>query len=207
MENLGYCVIIANYGRAHLSQEVLKYSREVKAILNNSNENSKSNSNENNNNSNNNNTVITRKVCWALIDACCRCNESATMLEWVNQLGELTNSDRNQLISYYARSGLIELVESTVKEIESSGEDVSFTALNAIAKSFAKQGRFDKCVETLHRMRDRDMVPDAATALTLSQMFIRAGLHEQAQQIIQWRRYYAKSGQNTDDVESADVIV
>ena len=198
MEELGYCVLIANYGRARLSAEVLKFSRELKAILA---------APESEMSQTEKQQVVTRKVCWALIDACCRCNETTTMTEWIQQLGELTNTDRNQLISYYARCGMLDQVESAVKEIEDSGEDVSFTALNAISKSFAKQGRFDKCVEVLHRMRDREMVPDAATALTLSQMFIRAGLHEQAQQIIQWRRYYAKSGQMNNEMEGSDDVI
>ncbi|KEG09235.1 polyadenylation/uridylation factor 1 [Trypanosoma grayi] len=61
-----------------------------------------------------------------------------------------------------------------------------------MARGYAKVGRFDKTVETLHLLRDRNWVPDAATALSLSSAFLKAGLHEQAQQIVQWRRQYAK---------------
>jgi pentatricopeptide repeat protein len=154
---------------------------------------------------------------WAMIDAFCRCNDTAAMCEWIALLsaptaatgGEatpLSSGDKNQLIAYYGRCGMLDHVEAVAQSLEENGEDVSFNALNATAKAFARQGRFDKCVETLHKLRDRDMVPDAATALTLSQMFIRAGLHEQAQQIIQWRRFHARSGQ-PDQTEPEEVIV
>ena len=65
-------------------------------------------------------------------------------------------------------------------------------ALNAIARGYARTGRFDKAVECLHEMRDKNWVPDASTALQLSGAFLKAGLHEQAHQIIEWRRHYAK---------------
>jgi len=42
--------------------------------------------------------------------------------------------------------------------------------MNALAKGYARAGRFDKCVEVLHKMRDRNLVPDASTALALSQV-------------------------------------
>lgn len=152
--------------------------------------------------------TVSRKVHWAMIDALCRCNDTAAMSEWITLLTKdapLSSSDKNQLIAYYGRCGMLDHVDAIAQSIEEAGDDVSFTALNATAKAFARQGRFDKCVEALHKLRDREMVPDAATALTLSQMFIRAGLHEQAQQIIQWRRFHARSGQA--ETESEDVIV
>ncbi len=255
MDDLGYCVLISNYGRARLTAEVMRLAREVSALLAEergldaagagggpaeanapaagagatagaavaSLESAlsssppsvrlarSSSSSASSSSASPPGAVVTRKVVWSLIDALCRCNETAHMSEWIATLGELggggglSAGEKNQLISYYARCGMLDHVDATAAALEAAGEDVSFSALNAIAKSYARQGRFDRCVETLHRLRDRGMVPDAATALTLSQLFIRAGLHEQAQQIVQWRRYHAKAGQ--PETETEDVIV
>ena len=108
-------------------------------------------------------------------------------------LAALTTTERNNLIPYYCRAGAMEKVDQLVRLMESRQEDVGYAGLNAIAKGYARGGQFDRCVETLHHFRDRNLVPDASTALTLSGLFMKAGLHEQAQQIVQWRRQYSKA--------------
>jgi pentatricopeptide repeat protein len=191
MEELGYCVLISSYGRARLANEVLRLAGELKAIEDPVDRAA----------------ALSRKVLWCLIDALCRCHEVDTMHEWIQALGETSVAERNTLISYYCRCGLMDHAEEIARRIETEDdEDLAFSAFNALAKGHARLGRFDKTVEALHKMRDRNMVPDAATALTLSQLFVRAGLHEQAQQIVLWRRHYARSGQVAAD-DQEDVIV
>jgi len=192
MEELGYCVLISCYGRVRLANDVRRIAEEItqlKATLP----------------ADEWKHVVTRKVVWALIDAFCRCGDVESMQKWTAELGPLDSSDHAGLIAYYARCGLMDRADEHATAIETAGDDVPFGALNAMAKGFARTGRFDRSVEVLHKLRDRDMVPDAATALNLSQLFLKAGLHEQAQQIVQWRRQYASESSSSDGGD--DVIV
>eukprot|EP00657_Telonema_sp_P-1_P011995 TRINITY_DN801_c0_g1_i1.p2 TRINITY_DN801_c0_g1~~TRINITY_DN801_c0_g1_i1.p2 ORF type:complete len:111 (-),score=21.58 TRINITY_DN801_c0_g1_i1:145-477(-) len=100
------------------------------------------------------------------------------------------------LISYYCRAGLLDLVDQLQDEIENlHSSELSYTALNSLARGYATAQKFDRCVGILHQMRDRNLVPDSSTALALSSAFLKAGLHEQAQQIVQWRRQFAKESE------------
>jgi pentatricopeptide repeat protein len=191
MEELGYCVLISCYGRVRLINDVRTISDELKTLKASGAPEASD--------------VVTRKVHWALVDAFCRCGDVETMQYWVSELGELATADRAMLIAYFSRVGLMDRADEMATAIEAASEDVPFNALNALARGFAKTGRFDRSVEVLHKMRDRNLVPDASTALTLSQMFLKAGLHEQAQQIVQWRRQYSSTAQA--EAENEDVIV
>ena len=104
---------------------------------------------------------------------------------------EATESDQMAMIGYYCRAGLMDDVTVVVDDIEARGGELSYSALNALARGYATVGRFELAVTALHKMRDRSLVPDSSTTLALSSIFLKAGLHEQAQQIVQWRRQYA----------------
>lgn len=69
---------------------------------------------------------------------------------------------------------------------------LGYNVINSVARGYARAGRLDKSVQYLHKLRDRNWVPDASTALSLSTAFLKAGLHDQARQIIEWRRQYTK---------------
>ncbi|GET87708.1 hypothetical protein, conserved [Leishmania tarentolae] len=181
MDDITYCIMISSYGRSRLEKDVQRLFDEV------TNEENRS--------------LLTKRVVWSAIDAFCRCNSSAALEKCVELLGTLngdgqplSSSDYCGLIPYYCRMGQMEKVEEVVRLLHASGdtEALSYNALNAIARGYARTGRFDKTVETLHQIRDRNWVPDAATALQLSGAFLKAGLHAQAQQVIEWRRRYAK---------------
>lgn len=110
--------------------------------------------------------------------------------------GTSVEAAKMALISYYCRAGLLDLVDQLQDEIENlHGSELSYTALNSLARGYASAGKFDRCVGILHQMRDRNLVPDSSTALALSSAFLKAGLHEQAQQIVQWRRQFAKASE------------
>jgi pentatricopeptide repeat protein len=181
MDELGYCVIIAAYGRAKIVAELQRIAIELKTEEGAS-------------------KCITNKVVWSFIDAHCRCNDVHGMESWVAELVALGSGSDKQLtapqdmvmLSYYCRLGDMEKVDASVQKIEESGHSLSYGALNAIAKGYSKAGQFEKTVAVLHKMRDRNFVPDSATTLALSGAFLKAGLHEQAQQIVEWRRQYAK---------------
>ncbi|AYU77927.1 kinetoplast polyadenylation/uridylation factor 1 [Leishmania donovani] len=181
MDDITYCIMIAAYGRSRLDKDVQRLFDEVTKEENR--------------------PLLTKRVVWSAMDAFCRCNSTAGMekcvelLRALNGEGEaLTSSDYCGLIPYYCRMGQMEKVEDLVRLLHDKGdaEALTYNALNAIARGYARTGRFDKTVETLHQIRDRNWVPDAATALQLSGAFLKAGLHEQAQQVIEWRRRYAK---------------
>lgn len=183
MDDLTYCILISAYGRARSEKEVQRLLAEVSA--------------------DENRALLTKRVVWAAIDAFCRCGAADGMQKCVALLRTVGNTadgedlsvaDTCGLIPYYCRMGQMETVEGLVKTLREGKEkaEVSYNALNAIARGYARTGRFDKAVECLHEMRDRNLVPDASTALQLSGAFLKAGLHEQAQQIIEWRRHYTK---------------
>ncbi|KAG5507535.1 hypothetical protein JKF63_06484 [Porcisia hertigi] len=181
MDDITYCIMLSAYGRSRLEKDVQRIFDEV--------------------NTEENRQWLTKRVVWSATDAFCRCNSSAGIEKCVELLrnisGErqtLSCSDYCGLIPYYCRMGQMEKVEEVVRHIHEHGdsEALTYNALNAIARGYARVGRFEKTVETLHQLRDRNWVPDAATALQLSGAFLKAGLHEQAQQIIEWRRHYAK---------------
>eukprot|EP00743_Colponemidia_sp_Colp-15_P010619 GILK01011723.1.p1 GENE.GILK01011723.1~~GILK01011723.1.p1 ORF type:complete len:311 (-),score=32.49 GILK01011723.1:166-1062(-) len=115
----------------------------------------------------------------------------------------VTESDQMAMVSYYCRAGLMDEVTVVVDEIETKGGELSYSALNALARGYATIGRFDFAVKVLHKMRDRNLVPDSSTTLALSSIFLKAGLHEQAQQIVQWRRQYAAAAEAEYSPDSA----
>ncbi|ORC84930.1 polyadenylation/uridylation factor 1 [Trypanosoma theileri] len=200
LDDLVYCIMITAYGRARLKKEVQRVYAEVTSPESSH--------------------LFTRKVIWSCIDAFCRCGAAEEMekcvedLKRTNETGPTStnrtdpssssssdNSNSNSshsasdvlaLIPYYCRLGDMNRVDELREKAKAMNTDLSYTALNAIARGYAKAGRFEKTVETLHLMRDRNWVPDASTALSLSSAFLKAGLHEQAQQVVQWRRQYAK---------------
>jgi pentatricopeptide repeat protein len=182
MDELGYCVVISAFGKARIAAEILRLVEELKASEGAAN-------------------LITPKVVWTLIDAFCRCHDQKNMDLWIDELrnfspnGVFSAMDRMPLIPYYCRVGQFDKVEEIVKQIETEhgAEAVSYTALNTMARGYAKAGMFEKVVALLHQMRDRNLVPDSSTTLALSSAFLKAGLHEQAQQIVEWRRQYAKA--------------
>jgi pentatricopeptide repeat protein len=179
MDELGYCVLIAAYGRAKLSAELQRIAMELKTEEGAA-------------------KCATNKVIWAFIDAHCRCNDIAGVEIWEGELAalsvdkQLTPHQEMVLLGYHCRLGAMDKVDAAVQRIEESGQSLSYGALNAIAKGYSKAGLFEKTVGVLHKMRDRNFVPDSATTLVLSGAFLKAGLHEQAQQIVEWRRQYAK---------------
>lgn len=179
MDELGYCVLIASYGRAKLSSELLRIAEELKTTEGHS-------------------KFITHKVIWSFIDAFCRCQDIPSMELWIQELtsasenGALSASQEMVLLNYYCRTGQMERVDATVSKIEGQKLELTYSALNGIAKGYARAGQFEKTVAVLHKMRDRNFVPDPSTALSLSGSFLRAGLHEQAQQIVEWRRQYSR---------------
>ncbi|KAF5218940.1 kinetoplast polyadenylation/uridylation factor 1 [Trypanosoma cruzi] len=178
MDDLIYCIMATSYGRARLKKEVHRLYTEVTSPTSRH--------------------LFTRKVIWSFIDAFCRCAAPDDMEKCVEELKKtdenntLSASDVLTLIPYYCRLGDMSRVDELREKANSMNADLSYTSLNAIARGYARAGRFDKTVETLHLLRDRNWVPDAATALSLSSSFLKAGLHEQAQQVVQWRRQYAK---------------
>ncbi|KNH04076.1 polyadenylation/uridylation factor 1 [Perkinsela sp. CCAP 1560/4] len=138
------------------------------------------------------------KLLWTLIDAYCRCGDAIHMEKWVCELrekhgGALRCSDMSSLIAYYGRISAIDKMEEMAARIKEEKGEVSLPALNSMSKTYAKAGQFEKTVQVLHQLRDMNQVPDASTCLMLSGMFIKAGLHEQAQQIVQWRKQYVES--------------
>ncbi|EKG08031.1 hypothetical protein TCSYLVIO_000834 [Trypanosoma cruzi] len=178
MDDLIYCIMATSYGRARLKKEVHRLYTEVTSPTSRH--------------------LFTRKVIWSFVDAFCRCTAPDDMEKCVEELKKtdenntLSASDVLTLIPYYCRLGDMSRVDELREKANSMNADLSYTSLNAIARGYARAGRFDKTVETLHLLRDRNWVPDAATALSLSSSFLKAGLHEQAQQVVQWRRQYAK---------------
>ncbi|RHW74159.1 kinetoplast polyadenylation/uridylation factor 1 [Trypanosoma brucei equiperdum] len=178
MDDLGYCIMVAAYGRLRVKKEVLRLYADVSSTANSH--------------------LFTRKVTWAFIDAFCRCSAPEEMEKCVevlkksNEGNVLSGGDILALIPYYCRLGDMNRVEKLRLQAEELKAEMSYSALNAMARGYAKNGQFEKTVETLHLLRDRNWVPDASTALFLSGAFLKAGLHEQAQQIVQWRRQYAK---------------
>ncbi|KAK7199258.1 kinetoplast polyadenylation/uridylation factor 1 [Novymonas esmeraldas] len=180
MDDITYCIMIAAYGRSRLEKDVQRLFDEVTA--------------------DEHRATLTKRVVWSSIDAFCRCNSTTGVERCIALLRTLSGdalspTDYCGLIPYHCRMGQMEKVEEVVQLLHDKGDGAALTynALNAIARGYARAGRFDKTVETLHQLRDRNWVPDAATALQLSGAFLKAGLHEQAQQIIEWRRQYAKA--------------
>ncbi|KAG8341767.1 polyadenylation/uridylation factor 1 [Trypanosoma vivax] len=184
MDDLAYCIMIAAYGRMRLKNEVLRLHNEITQPANSH--------------------LFSKKVVWAFIDSFCRCGAPEEMEKCVEELkkgtanGEIGGNDVLSLIPYYCRLGDMGAVEKLQSIARGLNVDMSYTALNAITRGYAKIGQFEKTVEVLHILRDKNWVPDASTALSLSSAFLKAGLHEQAQQVVQWRRQYAKhAGEET----------
>lgn len=178
MDDIAFCIMISAYGRSRMEKEVQRLFEEVTADTGT--------------------PFLTKRVLWSAVDAFCRCGNEEGIKKCVELLknrntgAELTVYDHCGLIPYYCRMGLMDQVEETITSIKKQGGEISYNALNAVAQGYARSGRFDKTVECLHQIRDKNWVPDAATALQLSGAFLKAGLHDQAQQVIEWRRQYAK---------------
>lgn len=183
-----YCIVITAYGKARMQKEVHRILAEVEGRVGSGGD-----------------APVTRRVLWSLIDALCRCGDTAGMQRVIELMkaqtasggsgegGGLGTRDTLALIPYYCRMGQMESAENLLDTLsKTEGFETPYSTLNAIARGYSKVGRFDKTVECLHQMREKNWVPDAATALQLSGAFIKAGLHEQAKQIIEWRRQYAK---------------
>ena len=193
LDEFGFCVLISAFGKAKITGEVDKLMQQVV---------------------DENPSLLTRRVLWVAIDAYCRVGQLDKMAKWSNEIaalnpdGKLTKQDKAALISYYARSGTMEKAEAYAAEIEeliratspqgspplAPGHALPYSVLNSLARGYAKVGRFEDTVRILHIMRDRHLVPDVSTTMFLSSAFIRAGLHEQAQQVVLWRRQFADAG-------------
>jgi pentatricopeptide repeat protein len=198
LDEFGYCVILSAYGKAKLTGEV---DRVLAQLVEE------------------NPTMLTRRILWVAIDAYCRVAQLEKMDKWakeiaaLNQDGVLSPQDKAALVSYYARTGAMEKAEALANEIEaavkaaapppapnasapnaSAGFSLPYSVLNSLARGFAKVGRFEDTVRLLHVMRDRHFVPDVSTTMFLSSCFIKAGLHEQAQQVVLWRRQFSEAG-------------
>lgn len=181
MDDIAYCILLTTYGKARMEQDVVRLFNEVTEPANAA--------------------FLTKRVLWSCVDAFCRCGDSERMENAIALLraadgdGALATKDQSAFIPYYCRLGLMDKVEALETEMTKTGggECLSYSALNSVARGYARVGRFDKVVETLHRLRDNHWVPDPSTALQLSAAFLKAGLHEQAKQIIEWRRQYVKT--------------
>ncbi|CCW69120.1 unnamed protein product [Phytomonas sp. Hart1] len=178
LDEFTYCVLINAYGRAKSEKGVIRLFDKVSNPANAS--------------------VFSRRVIWSCVEAFCRCGNTDYMEKAIQLLSstsvdhKLLPSDNARLISFYCRAGLMEKVEEQEKELAGCAETPSYSTLNIMARGYARVGRLDKTVEVLHQLLNRNLVPDASTTLYLSGVFLKAGLHEQAKQIIEWRRQYAK---------------
>ncbi|CAD2222373.1 PPR repeat/Pentatricopeptide repeat domain/PPR repeat family, putative [Angomonas deanei] len=187
-DDLTYCVLLSTYGKGKMESEVKRVFAEVSTS-----DNAK---------------LQTRRVLWSAIDAFCRCGRPGEVEVCVEMLKEKTPqktlrlTDCNTLIPYYCRLSDMDKVEEMLGLIKTLEGEVSYHSLNAIARGYARLGRFDKAVETLHVIRDKNWAPDASTALSLSGSFLKAGLHEQARQIIEWRRQYAKAAGEVEQISA-----
>ena len=206
-EELGICVLVTAYARAKMTAEVhrvvslfetdMVMMKKAQSIRTSTIEKASSIDQ-----SESPKSFYSEKLIWTLIDAYCRCNDAVHMEKWIGNLKEKHNgalrcSDLSSLIAYYGRIGAIDKMEESAAAIKREKGEISIPALNSMAKTYARVTKFEKTIEVLHTLRDLNQVPDASTCLTLSGMFIKAGLHEQAQQIVQWRKQYIDSYSET----------
>lgn len=186
VDDRAYCILITSFGRSRLLEEVQRLFDEVRSPTNCH--------------------LLSKRVLWSLIDAFCRCRDEQSIERCVELMKaatptkELAIYEQLKLISYYCRMGNMEKVEDIVSFIQDKKEEVSYSAANALARGYSQIGRFEKCVEWLHYLRDRNWAPDPSTALHLSTAFLKAGLHDQAKQILEWRRQYVKHS-TTEETE------
>ena len=202
MEETGLCVLVTAFARARMLEQVNEFvltyvavdprtssEKAVSACSGNTEPDPSSLENQK--------IVFTNKLVWTLIDAYCRCGDTPRMEFWIQRLHQgvkqLEPVDRSSLIGYYGRVGFIKKMEEQAQELEKTNKKVAFTALNAMAKAYARAGKFEETIRVLHTLRDQNQVPDASTSLTLSGIFLKVGLYEQAQQVVQWRKHYAQS--------------
>eukprot|EP00796_Vickermania_ingenoplastis_P012503 gene12503-8559_t len=180
-----YCIMITSFGRSRLSEEVHRLFDDVRMPEKNH--------------------LLTKRVLWCLMDAFCRCRESQSidrcveLMKAASPTNDLAPHEKMKLISFFCRLGDMEKAEDMLArrndlgESSSGGvEEVTYSAANALARGYARVGRFEKTVEWLHYLRDKNWAPDPSTALQLSTAFLNAGLHDQAKQILEWRRQYVK---------------
>jgi len=211
-EELGICVLVTAYARAKMTAEVhrvmtffesdIALIRKAEDIRSSALE--KAAMGQNSPSVTESTQHYSEKLIWTLIDAYCRCGDAVHMGKWVRTLkdqsqnGELRCSDMSSLIAYYGRINAIDKMEEMATNIKTVKGEISLPALNSMSKTYAKAGKFEKTIEVLHTLRDMNQIPDASTCLMLSGMFIKAGLHEQAQQIVQWRKQYVESYNTTN---------
>ena len=204
MEETGVCVLVTSFARARMIKDVNKTislfvpdpdTPPVKEGEEKSEEKPPTSPS----------VPYTNKLVWTMIDAYCRCGDAHRMEQWVRRLHHgtipLKPSDRSSLIGYYGRVGAVEKMEEMANELKKADVSVSYAALNSMARTYAKAGKFENTIEVLHRLRDKKQVPDASTSLMLSGLFLKAGLQEQAQQVVEWRKQYAQS--YADEIEQA----
>lgn len=178
IDDRAYCILITSFGRSRLLEEVQRLFDEVRSPVHCH--------------------LLSKRVLWSLIDAFCRCNDEQSVERCVELMRaasptkELAVYEQLKLISFYCRMGNMVKVEDIVALLHEKNEEVSYTAANALARGYSKIGRFEKCVEWLHYLRDKNWAPDPSTALHLSTAFLKGGLHDQAKQILEWRRQYVK---------------
>lgn len=178
LDDLAYCIMITTYGKAKMEDQVQRLFNDVHTSASAD-------------------VAESRRVLWSFVDAFCRCGNADYVEKCVDALRQkspeqqLHHGDCVRLIPFYSRLGRMDAVEQLAKRITDATGELGYTTINTIARGYARAGRFDKVVEALHQLRDRNWVPDASTALNLSGAFLKAGLHEQAKQVIQWRRKYA----------------
>lgn len=111
---------------------------------------------------------------------------------WTGAGGFVRVEDGMALVPHYCRLGCMSRVEALAQAMAAANVAMSYGALNAMARGYARAGMLDRSMDCLHELKRRDCVPDAGTTMQLSAIFLQAGLHEQSHQIIEWRRHYTR---------------
>lgn len=184
IDDRAYCILIISFGKSRILDEVQRLFEEIRSPENIH--------------------LLTKRVIWSLIDAFCRCGDSVSMERCIEIMKaaslskDLASFEQLKLIPFYCRMCNMEKVEEIIRLLEAQKEEITYTAANAIARGYVRIGRFEKSVEWLHYLRDKNWAPDPSTALQLSTGFLKAGLHDQAKQILEWRRQYVKHAKSTE---------
>jgi pentatricopeptide repeat protein len=199
LDEFGYCVLLSAFGKARITAEVDKLMAQIVEETP---------------------ALLSRRILWVAIDAYTRVQQLDKITKWSQEIaalnadGLLTPQDKAALVSYYCRAGAMDRAEALANEIDehlrpakaagggiegaddkkpqAPGFSLPYSVLNSLARGYARAGRFEDTVRILHIIRDRQLVPDVSTTMYLSSCFIKAGLHEQAQQVVQWRRQFAE---------------
>lgn len=178
LDDRAYCIMITAFGKSRIHEDVLRLFEELQRPENN--------------------PLLTQRALWSLIDSFCRCGDSLRMEACIDIMKRTSSSTDLQsfqlmkLVPYYCRMTNMSKVEEILAVLKEGNCEVTYMTANAIARGYARVGRFESAVEWLHYLRDKNWVPDPSTALQLSTVFLKAGLHDQARQILEWRRQYVK---------------